>query len=523
MNKGYQNLTTPKKGEVRNPNGRPKGSLNRKTLFKKWLLFEQEIKNPLSNEKEDLTQAELVVLALIRKARMGDVSAAKILLEYGTHDDVERAENQPTTNTSFFDYFEKSAGDWLQTREFAYDVIRQVQDFLFDSDKKVLMLAMPQGSGKSYIANKLTEWLLGDFQTQTSKRSNSVMRICNTDSNVTKFQASISNEIQGDVWREFFGTHKLLNNNKNGMRFSGSWNDNAFFSSAKSSVMSRRADFLIFDDLYTTMAEALSNSATDDYVMKFQTMWRGRLKGSEIGKIIMVGTLYAKNDFYHQILDMYPDAHTIIKVKAIDDDGYSFCEQTHPLAELIHDRDTMNIDLFNAIYQQNPTAEGFINPFADWIPTVAPLHDNQFDFTCTVADPSFGVGGDFFAVGKFGYNRNGTAALLDLMLERVCSDQMYIDFIEKANCQKNYIEKNGVGGMLLNRVCNITDAPLLPFTSIGNKLERIYMNANDIMKLTFNDSLVIPFEQFSNFGKEAHDDLPDMLSHFFNNIKIYGY
>ena len=58
------------------------------------------------------------------------------------------------------------------------------------------------------------------------------------------------------------------------MRFNGSWNDNAFFSSAKSSVMSRRADFLIFDDLYTTMAEALSNSATDDYVMKFQTMWR---------------------------------------------------------------------------------------------------------------------------------------------------------------------------------------------------------------------------------------------------------
>ena len=34
------------------------------------------------------------------------------------------------------------------------------------------------------------------------------------------------------------------------------------------------------------------------------------------------------------------------------------------------------------------------------------------------------------------------------------------------------------------------------------------MNANDIMKLTFNDSLIIPFEQFSNFGKEAHDDLP---------------
>ena len=204
--------------------------------------------------------------------------------------------------TSFIDYFEKVAGDWLQARPFVYDVLNQIQDFLFDDDKKVLMLAMPQGSGKSYIANKLTEWLLGDFQTQQAKRSNSVMRICNTDSNVTKFQAAISNERMGEEWKEFFGSHKLSNNNKNGMRFAGSWNDNAFFTSAKSSVMSRRADALIFDDLYATMAEALGHTMTADYILKFTTMWRGRLKGSEIGKIFMMGTRYARKTFINRSL-----------------------------------------------------------------------------------------------------------------------------------------------------------------------------------------------------------------------------
>lgn len=437
--------------------------------------------------------------------------------------DDESNPQQKTVTGTFFEYFEKVAGDWLQVRPFVGDVLNQITDFLFDDDKKVLMLAMPQGSGKSYIANKLTEWLLGDFQTQQSKRSNSVMRVCNTDSNVTKFQAAISNEIMGDGWRDFFGSHKLSNNNKNGMRFAGSWNDNAFFTSAKSSVMSRRADFLIFDDLYASMGEALSPSATSDYIMKFQTMWRGRLKGSDIGKIIMVGTRYAKNDFYQQVVDMYPESSTVINIPAINDDGESFCEDTHPIEELLHDRETMNIDLFNAIYQQNPTAEGFINPFKDWEPTFAPVTDNQFDYTCTVADPSFGVGGDFFMVGKFGYNRNGQAALLDLLCERVCSDEMYIQFIEKANCNRNFIEGNGVGGMLIKRVCNITRAPLFPFTSIGNKIERIYMNAKDIMKLTFSDKIEnIPFDQMTDFGTADHDDFPDMLSHFFNNIKIYG-
>lgn len=434
--------------------------------------------------------------------------------------------NQPTesalTIPQFTDYLFESAPDWMNDREFILPVIQEIEEFLL-SDNKVLLLSMPQGAGKSFIANKLTEWLLGCSQMSIGTRSRSVMRICNTDSNVTKFQAAISNEINSPEWQRMFGVKKFANNNKNGMRFDGSWNDNAFFSSAKSSVMSRRADYLIFDDLYASMAEALSHSATDDYVMKFQTMWRGRLKGSSIGKIIMVGTRYAKNDFYQQLVDMYPNSSVVIKVPAINESGESFCEKTHPIDELLHDRSTMNIDLFNAIYQQDPTAEGFINPFADWSPKLGAVNESQFDYTCTVADPSFGVGGDYFVVGKFGYNRNGSAALLDVMCERVCSDDMYIEFIERANTKRNFIEKNGVGGMLMNRVINRTNAPIIPFTSIGNKLERIYMNANDIMNLTFNENIVAPFEQLTNLGKEQRDDFPDMLSHFFNNIKVYGY
>lgn len=436
--------------------------------------------------------------------------------------ETEQPLEQTLTMPTFTDYLYEVSGDWVNERDFILPVVQEIEEFLL-SNNKVLLLSMPQGAGKSFIANKLTEWLLGCSQLSLGTRSRSVMRICNTDSNVTKFQAAISNEISTPEWQKLFGVRKFANNNKNGMRFDGSWNDNAFFSSAKSSVMSRRADYLIFDDLYASMAEALSHSATDDYVMKFQTMWRGRLKGSSIGKIIMVGTRYAKNDFYQQVVDMYSDSSVVITVPAIGEDGNSFCEKTHPIDELLHDRATMNIDLFNAIYQQDPTAEGFINPFADWSPKFANVNESQFDYTCTVADPSFGVGGDFFVVGKFGYNRNGSAALLDILCERVCSDEMYIDFIERAGTKKNYIEKNGVGGMLMNRVINRTNAPIFPFTSIGNKLERIYMNANDIMNLTFNETIVAPFEQLTNLGKEQRDDFPDMLSHFFNNIKVYGY
>ena len=77
------NLKHFKKGESGNPKGRPKGSLNRSTIAKKWLETDQEYKNPLTNDNEKLSQEDIMTLALINKARKGDVSAYKALMDSG--------------------------------------------------------------------------------------------------------------------------------------------------------------------------------------------------------------------------------------------------------------------------------------------------------------------------------------------------------------------------------------------------------------------------------------------------------
>lgn len=78
-----ENLKPAKKGEVRNPNGRPKGALNRSTIARKWLEVNQSLKNPLTGENETMSQEDLMTLALIKKAREGDVSAYKALMDSG--------------------------------------------------------------------------------------------------------------------------------------------------------------------------------------------------------------------------------------------------------------------------------------------------------------------------------------------------------------------------------------------------------------------------------------------------------
>ena len=76
-----QNLKNFKKGEVSNPNGRPKGSKNRSTIVKELLEFASSQKNVLTGEQETLTQEQAITLAMLLKANKGDVNAYKALMD----------------------------------------------------------------------------------------------------------------------------------------------------------------------------------------------------------------------------------------------------------------------------------------------------------------------------------------------------------------------------------------------------------------------------------------------------------
>jgi hypothetical protein len=71
------------KGESGNPAGKPKGAKNRSTIAKYWLEVNQKLKNPLTNQEETMSQEDLMTLALIKKAREGDVAAYKALMDSG--------------------------------------------------------------------------------------------------------------------------------------------------------------------------------------------------------------------------------------------------------------------------------------------------------------------------------------------------------------------------------------------------------------------------------------------------------
>jgi hypothetical protein len=76
-----QNLIPAQKGEVRNPNGKPKGVLNSKTRLLRLLELVTRTKNPVTGEMEDFTIAEQLDMKIIAKAMKGDIRAYQEILD----------------------------------------------------------------------------------------------------------------------------------------------------------------------------------------------------------------------------------------------------------------------------------------------------------------------------------------------------------------------------------------------------------------------------------------------------------
>lgn len=75
------NLIPPVKGEIRNPKGRGKGTLNSKTIIKRWLALTEDVKNPVTGVTENMSQLDIMVLKQVAAGRKGDLKALRELLD----------------------------------------------------------------------------------------------------------------------------------------------------------------------------------------------------------------------------------------------------------------------------------------------------------------------------------------------------------------------------------------------------------------------------------------------------------
>lgn len=74
-----ENLKPAKKGEVRNPKGRPKGSFSWKKILREEM--QERFRTSIGGKRQTLEVARAIVKAAALKAMKGDVKAAQFLYE----------------------------------------------------------------------------------------------------------------------------------------------------------------------------------------------------------------------------------------------------------------------------------------------------------------------------------------------------------------------------------------------------------------------------------------------------------
>lgn len=103
--KGHENLIPAKKGEVRNPKGKPVGTKNRSTILLKWLPSKIEITDPETKQQVKVTLEDAINLAIIKKAADGDVAAFKEIQDtlHGKLKEVTETKTDITVNKELED------------------------------------------------------------------------------------------------------------------------------------------------------------------------------------------------------------------------------------------------------------------------------------------------------------------------------------------------------------------------------------------------------------------------------------
>lgn len=129
---------------------------------------------------------------------------------------------------------------WMYPEFFAsnWSWIKEPLTQISENGIENLLLGFPQQSGKSFLITLLQAYYTSLFH--ILKKDITIMRLCNTDDNVTKFSQDVRNIISCPKNSAFFKSNfKFEVNNNDKFKLVGSEFFNGYFYSVKSAIQSK--------------------------------------------------------------------------------------------------------------------------------------------------------------------------------------------------------------------------------------------------------------------------------------------
>ena len=433
----------------------------------------------------------------------------------------------------FFDYCELMAPDFYKrSRQYLVQLANTLQEFVFNSPKKVLVISIPPRTGKSRTASLFAEWTFGKDPTKK------IMTGSYNETLSTQFAKTVRNTIQTQkvepfipVFSDVFPDVKI----KQGDAAMNMWSLEGQYSSYLATSPSGTAtgfgcSLMIIDDVIKNAQEANNQLTKQSHYEWFTNTMLSRLE--EGGKIIIIMTRWASDDLAGRIINHFQDDAEIISLKALQDDGTMLCEDVLSRESYEEKKKLMSPDIFYANYQQEPI------DLKGQLYTSFKTYDSlpQFEKIQSYTDTA-DTGSDYLCSIIYGIYQK-EAYILDVIYtnepmeitEPLVAKHIFEYKVNQADIESN----NGGRGFsrqishYLTNTYNTNHTVIRPFHQSKNKQARILSNATWVMEhIYFPQNWHNKYPEFykaitsyQREGKNLHDDAPDALTGVAEKVNI---
>lgn len=433
----------------------------------------------------------------------------------------------------FFDYCELMAPDFYKrSRQYLVQLANTLQEFVFNSPKKVLVISIPPRTGKSRTASLFAEWTFGKDPTKK------IMTGSYNETLSTQFAKTVRNTIQTQkvepfipVFSDVFPDVKI----KQGDAAMNMWSLEGQYSSYLATSPSGTAtgfgcSLMIIDDVIKNAQEANNQLTKQAHYDWFTNTMLSRLE--EGGKIIIIMTRWASDDLAGRIINHFQDDAEIISLKALQDDGTMLCDEVLSRESYEEKKKLMSPDIFYANYQQEPI------DLKGQLYTSFKTYDTlpQFEKIQSYTDTA-DTGSDYLCSIIYGIYQK-EAYILDVIYtnepmeitEPLVAKHIFEYKVNQADIESN----NGGRGFsrqishYLTNTYNTNHTVIRPFHQSKNKQARILSNATWVMEhIYFPQNWHNKYPEFykaitsyQREGKNLHDDAPDALTGVAEKVNV---
>ena len=414
-------------------------------------------------------------------------------------------------------------------RTYLKEFCETVENFIKNEDKRFLIINAPPRHGKSLTAQCLTEWLFG------LNPSNKVMTASYNETLAITFSKNVRNTIQTEkvgkrvVFSDMFPKTKVKYGDASAKMWTveGQAQTSYLATSPNATATGFGCDYLICDDLIKSAEEAYNETALDNTYQWFTNTMLSRLEGQK--KCIIIMTRWSSRDLAGRIMEAFPDECEIIKYHVQNDKGEMLCEDILNEKDMNLIKREMNVDIFEANYNQTPIdVKGRLyQEFKEWeklpsgkIINFTDTADTGSDFLCSINGVVFEKE---FYISDLVFSDEAMEVTEPKVAELLFSGAVNVSRIESnnggrgfaRNVQRLMNERYGSNRTQIESVPQTHNKESRILASSAWVQNHIYMPPNWRTRFPEFYKQVMSYQRK---GKNAHDDALDVLASIYEFV-----